>query len=95
VFADTKTKVTSCREVSLSQFVFLDLQSTFKNFFGFRSSDCDMDSDLFVTTDTECSDSVSSFAYRKWLEIVSDVEVMAYCRLGFDHSIVPAPLRHE
>jgi hypothetical protein len=69
VFADTETEVTSSREVSLSQFVFLDLQSTFENFFSFRSSDSDVDSNLFVTTDTEGSDSVSGFACCEWLVI--------------------------
>ncbi len=62
VFADTETKVASLREVALAEFVFLDLQSTFQDFLGLWSTDCNVHSDLFVTTDTEGSDGVSGLA---------------------------------
>jgi hypothetical protein len=62
VFADTEAEVASLREVALSEFVFLDLQSTLQDFLGLWSSDCDVDSNLLVATDTEGSDGVSSLA---------------------------------
>lgn len=62
MFADTETKVASLREVTLSELIFLDLQSTFQDFLSLWSTNSDMHSNLFVTTDTEGSDSVSSLA---------------------------------
>jgi len=62
VFADTEAEVAGLREVALSEFVFLDLQSTLQDFLGLWSSDCDVHSNLLVTTDTEGSDGVSSLA---------------------------------
>ena len=64
MFADTETEVTSVGKVSLSQFVFLDLQATFEDLFGLGSTHCDMNGDLFVTTDTEGSDGVACLAWR-------------------------------
>ena len=63
MFADTESKVASLREVALSEFVFLDLQSTLQDFLGLWSSNCDVHSNLFVTTDTEGSDGISGLAY--------------------------------
>jgi len=63
MFADTETEVASLREVALSEFVFLDLQSTLQDFLSLWSTDSDVHSDLFVTTDTEGSDGVSGLAY--------------------------------
>ena len=60
VFLDTKTKVTGGREVLCLQLVFLDLQTSFQDFFGLWTSDGDVDRDLFVSSDTEGSDGVSS-----------------------------------
>ena len=68
VFADTKTEVASLREVALSQFVFLDLQSTLQDFLGLWSTNCDVHSDLLVTTDTEGSDGVAGLAWKLELE---------------------------
>jgi hypothetical protein len=62
VFADTETEVASLREVALSEFVFLNLQSTLQDFLSLWSTDCDVHSNLFVTADTEGSDSVSGLA---------------------------------
>jgi hypothetical protein len=62
VFADTEAEVTSLREVALSEFVFLDLQSTLQDFLSLWSPDCDVHGDLLVTTDTEGSDGVSGLA---------------------------------
>lgn len=61
VFFDTETEVTSSREVSVSQLVLLDLQTSFQDLFGLWTSDSDVHSNLFVSSDTESSDSVSSF----------------------------------
>merc|ERR1719444_151149 len=46
VFVDTESKVSSFREISLKEFVFLDLQSTLKDLKSLISTDSDMDSDL-------------------------------------------------
>ncbi|KAH3687735.1 hypothetical protein WICPIJ_001286, partial [Wickerhamomyces pijperi] len=59
VFVNTETEVTSGREVSGLQLVFLDLQTSFQDFFSLWTSDGDVDSNLFVSSDTESSDSVS------------------------------------
>ena len=62
VFADTETEVPRLREIALPELIFLDLQSTLQDFLGLWSTDSDVHSDLFVTTDTEGSDSVSGLA---------------------------------
>ena len=62
VFADSETEVASLREVTLAELVLLDLQATLENLLSLWSSDGDMDGDLLVTTDTECSDGVSGLA---------------------------------
>jgi len=62
VFRNTESKVSTLREVSLAKFVFLDFQTTFDDFFGFGSANGDVNSNLFVTTDTESSDGVTGFA---------------------------------
>ena len=61
VFLDTESKVSGLREVPLSEFVLLDLEATLENFLSLGAADGDVDSDLFVTTDTERSDGVSGF----------------------------------
>ena len=63
MFANAKTKVASIREISLSQFIFLDFEATLEDFFSLRTSNCNMDSNLFVTTNTEGSNRVASLAY--------------------------------
>lgn len=60
VLVNTETKVTSFREVALLEFVFLDLKTTFEDFLSLWTSNGNVASDLFVTTDTECTDSVTS-----------------------------------
>lgn len=62
VFADTETEVTSLGEVTLPQLVFLDLETTLENFLCLWTADGDVNSNLFVTTDTEGSDGVSGLA---------------------------------
>ena len=61
VFLDTESKISSLREVPLSKLVLLDFEPTLEDFLGLGATDGDVDGDLFVTTDTECSDGVSSF----------------------------------
>jgi len=73
VFADTEAEVASLREVALSEFVFLDLQSTLQDFLSLWSTDSDVHSDLLVTTDTEGSDGVTSLAWKTELEVCRDV----------------------
>jgi hypothetical protein len=62
VFADTKTKVASFREVTLAEFVFLDLQSTLQYFLCLWATDGNMDGDLLITSDTEGSDGIAGLA---------------------------------
>jgi hypothetical protein len=62
VFADPKPKVTSLREVSFPQFVFLDLQSSLQDLLSFWASDGDVDGNLLVTSNTESTDGVACFA---------------------------------
>jgi hypothetical protein len=62
VFADTEAEVARLGEVALPQLVFLDLEASLENFLGLGTADGDVDGDLFVTTDTECSDGVSGLA---------------------------------
>lgn len=64
VFADAETEVASLREVALAKLIFLNLQSTLQDFLSLWSTDGDMYGDLFVTTDTKCSDGVSGFACK-------------------------------
>ena len=60
VLLDPKSKVSCFREIALPEFVFLDLQATLKDFLGLGATDGDVNGDLFVTTDTEGSDGVTS-----------------------------------
>lgn len=64
VLGDTEAEVAGLGEVALAQLVLLDLQATLQNLLGLGATDGDVDSDLLVTTDTECSDSVASLAYK-------------------------------
>ena len=62
MFADAEAKVARLREVLLAQFVFFHFKAALEDLFGFGAADGDVDSDLFVTADTERSDSVAGFA---------------------------------
>ena len=61
MFLDAESKVSGFRKVPLSEFVLLDFQTTLEDFLGLRTTNGDVDSDLFVTTDAERSDSVPGF----------------------------------
>ena len=61
VFLNTKTKVSGVTEVVFPQLIFPNFQPSFKDFFSFGSTDRAVDSDLFVTTNTERTHSVASF----------------------------------
>jgi len=60
VFLNTETKVTRVREVVLDEFVFLDLQATFKNLESLLTTNSGMDGDFFVTTNGEGTDGETS-----------------------------------
>lgn len=60
VLVNTESKVTGGREVSLTELVFLDLKTTLDDFFSLWSSDGDVYGNLFVSSDTERSDGISS-----------------------------------
>jgi hypothetical protein len=59
VFVNTETKVTGGGPVTGLELVFLDLQTTFKDFLGLGTADSDVNGDLFVTTDGESTDGVT------------------------------------
>lgn len=59
VLVDTETEVTGGREVSSLQLELLDSQTSLQDLLGLRTSDGDVDSDLFISSDTEGSDGVS------------------------------------
>ena len=60
VLTNTKSKVTSIREVPLSQLVFLDSETTLENFLRLGTTDSDVNGNLFITTNTKRTDSVAS-----------------------------------
>jgi hypothetical protein len=60
MFCDTEAKVAGLGEVSLAEFVLLDLQPTLQDFLGLGSPDGDMAGNLFVPSDSKVTDSVTS-----------------------------------
>jgi hypothetical protein len=69
VFADTEAKVASLRKVLPFQFIFLDLEATLKDLFSLRTSDCDVDGDLFVSSNAEGADCVACLTWRMVLRL--------------------------
>merc|ERR1712168_411347 len=67
MFCYAEAKVSSGGEVSLSQFVFLDFQPFFQDFFSFWSTHCAVDSNLLITTNTERSHGVSGLGENRSL----------------------------
>ena len=67
VFLDTKSKIPGLREVSLPEFVLLDLEATFEDLLSLGATDGNVDRDLFVTTDTKRSDGVPGFRCHRCL----------------------------
>lgn len=59
VFLDTETEGTTIREVSVLEFVFLDLQALFKDLFSLGTTDSAVNGDLFITANGEGTDSVA------------------------------------
>ena len=103
VLADTEAEVAGLGEVALAELVLLDLEATLDDLLGLGTTDGDVDGNLFVTADTEGSDSVASLACKPGCE--KGILIMfaigrvgsfeTYCRLGFDRSTARAPWRHE
>jgi hypothetical protein len=60
VFSDAEAEVASGREVSSLQLVLLDLEALLEDLFGLLASNCARDGDLFVSSNTERTNSVSS-----------------------------------
>merc|ERR1712168_1159006 len=101
MFSNTKAEVSSGREVSLSQFVFLHLQSFFQDFFGFGSTYCAVDSNFFITTNTERSHSVTSFGENRSLSgegfknfSGTDKSVTTFTNTDVDAQLLDANLLH-
>jgi hypothetical protein len=69
VLADTEAKVASLRKVLLSQFIFLDFEATLKDLFSLRTSDCDVDGDLFVSSNAKGADCVARLTWRTVLRL--------------------------
>ena len=67
MFLNTKAKVSGITEVVLPQLVLSDLQSPLQDLLSLGSPDSAVDSDLFITTDAERSDSVASFGENRLL----------------------------
>jgi len=62
VLADTEAEVAGLGEVALAKLILLDLEATLEDFLSLGASDGDVDSNLFVTTDTKGSDGVTGLA---------------------------------
>lgn len=103
MLANTESEVASLGEVFLSQFVFLHFEPALKDLFGLGTTDSDVNSDLFVTSDAECSDGVAGFACREERKRLEGAQSRgrgellgrvaggnAYCRQAFDQTIVQA-----
>ena len=67
VFLNTEAEITGVGEVTFSKFEFFDFKSFFQDFFGLFASDCDVESDLFVSLNTERTDGVSGFGGHRGL----------------------------
>lgn len=99
VLGDTEAEVASLGEVALAELVLLDLEATLENLLGLGATDGDVDGDLFVTTDTEGTDGVTSLAWIRGLEINShcaaqNIGGQAYCRQESDQTAARAPWLH-
>ena len=79
VLRDTKSKVASLREVALAELVLLDLEATLEDLLCLGPTDSDVDSNLLVTTDTECTDSVAGLAYEENVVLKSRSLLLISC----------------
>ena len=61
MFLDTESEMSIIRETAFWQLVFLNLQTSFKDFFRLITSDGDVGSNLITSSDTERSDCVFTF----------------------------------
>ncbi len=81
VLVDTEAEVTGLAEVALAELVLLDFEATLENLLGLGAADGDVDSDLFVTTDTECTDGVAGLAC--WSTMINtNCKMTSQSRLG-------------
>lgn len=62
MFTNPKAKIPRLREILPFQLIFLNFQPTFEDFFGFGTTDGDVDGDFLVAADAECADCVAGFA---------------------------------
>lgn len=62
VLRDTEAEVAGLAEVALAELVLLDLEATLEDLLGLGATDGDVDSNLFVTADTEGTDGVTGLA---------------------------------
>ena len=67
MFLDSEPEVSGVREVALSQLVFFHFQSSLQQFLGLLASHGAVDSDLFVSSDTKRTNSVSGFRRHRRL----------------------------
>jgi hypothetical protein len=102
VFLDTETEVTSGGEVASQKLIFLDLKTTFEDLQSLLTTDSDVDRDLFVTTDTEGTDSVASLGVDgsltsklfKHLSSTSE-SVTRFTNANVENKLLEAKLTHR
>lgn len=77
MLADTEAKVASLRKILLLQFIFLDFEAPLKDLFSLRTSDCDVDGDLFVSSNAEGADCIACLTWTMVLR-------SAHCQGGLN-----------
>ena len=88
VLANTEAEVAGLAEVALAQLVLLDLEATLEDLLGLGATDGNVDGNLFVTTDTEGTDSVASLAYSLEKVVPS---AMLFPSLSLFFLLLPSP----
>lgn len=90
VFCDTESKVASLGKVSLPQFVLLYFQATLEDLLRLWSPDSNVYSNLFVSSDAERSDGISSLGgdWRLSGELFEDLGGTSKSVTGFSHGDV-------
>merc|ERR1712168_163940 len=101
MFGNTKAKIAGGREISLSQFVFLHLQSFLQDFFCLGTPHSAVDSNFLITTNTKRSDSIPGFGEDWCLSCEgfkdlsrTDKSVTAFTNTDVDAQLLDANLLH-
>merc|ERR1712168_1100856 len=101
MFSNTEAKVSSGREVSLSQFVFLHFKTFLQDFLSLGSTYSAVNGDFFITTNAERSHCVSGFGENRSLSgkgfknfSCTDKSVTAFTNTDVDAQLLDANLLH-